>query len=73
MKSIVTYFESLYRVTATDEEYNKVWDLEHEVYEMDDKTFGTWCDEHDIDLAARTLVPWGEELAVTVWMRDMEG
>jgi len=70
--NIREYFEELYKQAGLNEdEFDKVLELEQEVYEMDDESFERWAIENDIDLTARD--EHMQELIVTLWGWDMCG
>ena len=72
MMNIREYFEELYKQAGLNEdEFDKVLELEQEVYEMDDESFERWAIENDIDLTARD--EHMQELIVTLWGWDMCG
>jgi len=72
MMNIREYFEELYKQAGMNEDkFDKVLELEQEVYEMDDESFERWAIENDIDLTARD--EHMQELIVTLWGWDMCG
>lgn len=51
MMNIKEYFDNLYKTATTDEEWEKINEYEHSVYEMEEG-FEEWAEEHNIDLTA---------------------
>ena len=72
MMNIREYFENLYKLAGLDDDkFDKVSELENEVYEMDDEDFETWAQVNNIDLSARDEKTG--ELVATLWSWDMCG
>ena len=51
MMNIKEYFDNLYMTATTDNEWEKINEYEHSVYEMEEG-FEEWAEEHNIDLTA---------------------
>lgn len=68
MMNIREYFHNLYQQAGMDEnKFNKVVELENEMYEMNDEDFETWAQMNNVDLSA---VDAGE-LVVSLWSWDV--
>lgn len=51
MMNIKEYFNNLYMTATTDEEWEKINEYEHSVYEMEGG-LTEWAEEHNVDLTA---------------------
>ena len=69
MTNIKEYFDVLYINAANDEEWDKVNEYEHSVYNMNDENFFKWAKENNIDLDAKSED--AEETILTYWDWDM--
>lgn len=75
MMNIREFFSKLYEDSHNDEEFNKVVDMENEVYEWycnEDSRWDEFVEQNNIDVDdVEDMMDGSQEYSITLWCWDM--